>query len=128
MNYHEIARQFLEQYYSLYNADPVDGQLPRMQLAQVYREQSLFSIQNDEIIGANNIMQKICSENLINHRKRVDNFLTQPSLNNSLLIVVQGTSGFTDQEFQQMFTEIFFVVHENSNFFIVNQFFSLHGV
>lgn len=141
MDFKAIAKNFVDTYYAMYNTHPSQGEeYARIHLGQIYTDQTLATFQDREMVGVQDIMNFIALPSidpdtreeipcpLINHMKRPEHHLAQPSINNTILIWVQGTSGFTDQENTQPFTEIFLIAQEEGRFFIINEVFSLHGV
>lgn len=124
MSFENYARQFAEIYYNLYN--DIDQ---RRNLAEIYTPNSLLTLNNKQIVGNNDIMEELM--NLKNHRKLHQHVTAQPSLNDTILLTVQGQTGFLDDNGQVEtpleFFEIFLIGQENGQFFIINQIFSTIG-
>lgn len=134
MDFKQLAAHFVDLYYKGYNAHLKQGeesQIQRPNLADLYRDTSLLTNQDQEYVGVQLIM-KYLLENLKFHAKDPVNFSAQPSVGNSILICVQGDSFFVDMDPPQRlpFTEVFLItMNEQQNGFIIhNQIFSCQGV
>lgn len=123
MSFEEIANQFCQIYYELYN--DVDR---RAQLSEIYTPQTLLTLNRKQIMG-NDIMGEIMA--LQNHRKIHQHVTAQPSMNGTILMTVQGQTGFLDDNNQVEtpleFFEIFLIGQQDGQFYIINQIFSTIG-
>ncbi|OHT13049.1 hypothetical protein TRFO_03469 [Tritrichomonas foetus] len=89
-----------------------------------------MTLQDNQIVGVEPIIAKICEDALLSHRKVPSHITAQPSLNNTILVMTQGScyfEGAVDQENQMAFVEFFLIGMNETGFFIVNQIFSMHG-
>ena len=134
MDYKAVAKQFCDYYYGAYNGHLQNppSQIQRPHLANLYAPQSLLTNQLQELMGTEKIMNYIWSESLSHHVKSFVNMSAQPSVGNSIIIVVQGESFFLNDENQTKlpFTETFLIAmnQQNNGFIIFNQIFSTQGI
>ncbi|KAH0791185.1 nuclear transport factor 2 [Histomonas meleagridis] len=119
----EIARNFAQFYYGLYN-----DVNKRAQLQSLYTDQSCFTMQNSTFSGQQQIMSKLMDEGMLSNMKACTNFIAQPSVPGTILISVQGETMFQGEENTLAFLEIFLIGQVQGSFVILNQIFSTHGV
>ena len=140
MNFAEIGQNFIHAYFSTWNMEwRVDeaGNLQvladkRENLAQLYTPESLCTMQGEELVGVEKIMEKLMSEGLrdvIRSDDEAQIFITsQPSLNGTILIVCQGVMKMTPLEENPLpFTETFVIAPAGGSVQIVNQIFTTHS-
>lgn len=143
MDYNELAKQFTEFYYSMYNPkfdeelQFLEDDFNRKELASLYCDTSLVTYHNEEIMGTEKIMEYMLADKVKGHYEQMTNVLAQPSVDDSVLIVVQGDSFFpspeenpNDEKTPKLhYTEIFLIAQdqESGSFIIHNQVFSTQG-
>lgn len=154
MDYKEIGALFVQNYYELYNPEHIDeefkhfgGETHRDQLFPLYSDETYLTYQDNEMQGAEDIMNCLCDEKLKMQVKHVITFSVQPSVQDgngqsTLLIMAQGETWFRPEDENQenenqqeeevrnmSFTELFFVSvdMESCSFLIHNQIFSTGG-
>ena len=124
--FQQIANQFCVWYYTMQNSENKEA------LAGVYSDQSLFTLQEKQIVGRNSIMEKLTND-LGQTEKKPAHYIAQPSFDSqgeqTILISVIGDLKVTPEEDNVIpFFEIFLLQNIDGNFLVKNQIFSTHSL
>lgn len=132
MDYKEIAKNFIESFYSSFN-----DQEERGNIGAFYNDATLLTNQDYEFMGKDDIMEFLTSERFNNFRKEIYNFSSMPAEKN-ILIQVQGDSYFEDEDanlgddnnMKLPFAETFLIKfdEQSNSYLICCQIFSTQGI
>ncbi|KAL2162164.1 hypothetical protein VTH06DRAFT_7077 [Thermothelomyces fergusii] len=132
----EIAKQFVQHYYMTFDAD-------RKSLANLYRDNSMLTFQDTQVLGASRIAEKLVEEKRVGQllmgvlnlknlpfekiRHHTSNFNAQPGpTGNSLFILVSGVLAVDDESNPLSFTQAFQLCQDSAGqWFVFNDIFQL---
>jgi hypothetical protein len=120
-DYTAIAQNFATFYYQMYSAN-------RASLAQLYRANSMMTFEGTQIMGVQNIMERLNGLPQMAMPPTIDTLDTQPTgTTGSILVCVTGRMqldpGMPDGI---RFSETFHLVPEGGNYFVHNDIFRLN--
>jgi len=119
--YELIGEQFLRFYYAALDGD-------RNQLSSLYKDNSMLTVERNNVQGTALIMEKLLSYPRMQHKVTSAQF--QPLvINSSILILVNGELKQEGQEHELKFSQVFSLAAadaQGTNFYITNDMFSLN--
>jgi hydroxyethylthiazole kinase-like sugar kinase family protein len=130
MNISEIASSFVAWYNEKHNFNLETQVSERLELASVYTDDTLFTANTTELVGATDIMAYLLSEQLQQVRKVANNVTVQPMAGGLLLICAQGVMHMTfDEENEIPYADVFLIGQDpaSGQFFIANHLQSTTG-
>jgi Nuclear transport factor 2 (NTF2) domain len=120
-NYEQIGKTFVQQYYAMFDADAA----VRTGLANFYSDgNSLLTYEGQQIMGRQNIMEKLQRMGFQKIQHILTATDTQPTLDGGVLVVVLGQLK-TDDDPLQTFNETFVLKPLNQSFYIEHHIFRL---
>ncbi|XP_059468719.1 probable nuclear transport factor 2 isoform X1 [Neocloeon triangulifer] len=119
-NFEEIGREFVKQYYSLF-----DNQDTRLGMAVFYNaESSLLTFEGKQLQGALNIIEKFSTLGFKNINRVITTVDSQPMLDGGVLISVLGRLQ-CDEDPPHEFTQIFILQAIQGSFVLMHDIFRL---
>jgi len=121
MSHDDIARQFVQFYYSAFDSD-------RNRLRDLYGQDSWLSFEGAKVKGQNEIIAKLVSLPFTNPQHRIDTVDAQACPNNGILVFVSGALITEGESHPQRFSQIFNLqpLPGSNSFFIFNDMFRLN--
>jgi len=110
INYKQLADEFCKYYYSLYDTNFI-------LLNNFYNQASQFTFQDEEILGFNNLLEKLRSNGYYKFTHNNMKINSQPIGQNNLLINILGNISINDSIFQNKFIETIILQKDNLNKF-----------
>ncbi|POR32879.1 Nuclear transport factor 2, partial [Tolypocladium paradoxum] len=119
-NFEEIAKQFIEFYYSQFDTD-------RKSLASLYREQSMLTFESASVLGANAIVEKLTSLPFEKVKHQVSTLDAQPTMvEGGIVILVTGQLLVDEEQRPMNYTQAFQLARDPSGqYFVFNDLFKL---
>ena len=133
MNFSQIGEQFVDAYFSTWNPKFNEGgqivEVTRQHLHELYTPESLLTMQQNEIVGADDIMRYLTRDDLQGVLKQKEFVNCQPTVGGAILVLVQGAMKMTPAEQQTIpFSEIFIILPTpNGKVLIMNQVMTTHS-
>jgi hypothetical protein len=124
MNVDVLAQQFIQTYYEWFNPRSVDEPSDREQCGNLYIDESILTMQDQQFIGREQIMERLLDSRLSQVQKAPQVITAQPSIHGLILVAVQGAIMMSFEEENSLpFIEIFLLVPdlESGAYFILNQ-------
>jgi len=119
-NYEEISKQFVNQYYQIFD----DPNL-RPTLANFYQDQkSLMTFEGQQLMGKQKIIEKLTSLSFQSIKHIVTQVDAQPTFDNGIVVSVLGQLK-TDDDHPHTFNQIFIIKQEGTAFYIEHDIFRL---
>ncbi len=118
--FERIGRGFITQYYNCLAGD-------RNQLGGVYRDNSLVTWSNDQLMGINNVMPKIVSLTFGRSQWKQDEIDCQPMQNNGIFMVIQGQVRMENEEHPLRYNDVQILMQDQRGWYIQHQIFRILG-
>jgi hypothetical protein len=118
-NYKRITEEFCRYYINMYDNN-------FQNLANMYKTDSLFTYTDDEIIGFNNLVEKIRQYNIYKFTHSTVNVNSQPVGDRTLLVTLTGKISVNNSVIEQKFSETLLLQRDDHNrFYIYHTIFKL---
>lgn len=116
--YKQLAQDFCQKYYSCYDNKFSD-------LSPLYLNNSQFTFLDNEIVGFNDLINKLKSIGLYQFTHYNMNVISQPLGNNNVIININGTISFNGSIFTKKFLETIILERNNlnNNFYVISTIF-----
>ncbi|EEB07337.1 nuclear transport factor Nxt2 [Schizosaccharomyces japonicus yFS275] len=119
-DFNALATQFTTFYYQTFDAD-------RSQLAPLYRNESMLTFENTQVQGVANITEKLSSLPFQRVQHRVSTLDAQPTgQNGNVIVMVTGELLLDEEQNPQRYSQVFHLVNDNGNYFVLNDIFRLN--
>ncbi|KAL9116292.1 MAG: hypothetical protein Q9187_007184 [Circinaria calcarea] len=115
----EIAQQFIQFYYSTFDAD-------RKNLAALYREPSMLTFESAPVRGVTGIIEKLVSLPFQKITHEVTTLDAQPSNETGgILVMVTGALLVDEEQRPMKYTQVFQLLPADGSYFVFNDVFKL---
>ncbi|EPY51865.1 nuclear transport factor Nxt2 [Schizosaccharomyces cryophilus OY26] len=119
-DFNTLATQFTQFYYETFDTD-------RSQLSTLYRDESMLSFEGAQLLGAKNIVEKLVSLPFQRVQHRISTLDAQPSgANGSVVVMVTGELLLDEEQIAQRYSQVFHLVNNAGNYFVLNDLFRLN--
>ncbi|GKZ75662.1 nuclear transport factor 2 [Aspergillus niger] len=113
-----MAEQFVQFYYQTFDSD-------RQQLAGLYRDTSMLTFEDASMMGVAPIMDKLMGLAFQKVQHQISTLDAQPSVNNSIIVMVTGALLVDDEQRPMNYTQTFTLNPEGGSYYVFNDIFRL---
>ncbi|CAA92380.3 Nuclear transport factor Nxt2 [Schizosaccharomyces pombe] len=119
-DYNALATQFTQFYYQTFDSD-------RSQLSSLYREESMLSFEGAQLQGTKAIVEKLVSLPFQRVQHRISTLDAQPTgTTGSVIVMVTGELLLDEEQMAQRYSQVFHLVNNNGNYYVLNDLFRLN--
>ncbi|PYH89816.1 NTF2-like protein [Aspergillus ellipticus CBS 707.79] len=118
-DFQSIAQQFVQFYYQTFDNE-------RQNLAGLYRNESMLTFETSSMQGVQPIMEKLLGLAFQKVRHETSTLDAQPSINNSIIVMVTGALLIDEEARPMNYTQTFTLCPDgNGSYFVFNDIFRL---
>ncbi|WBW74266.1 nuclear import protein Nxt2 [Schizosaccharomyces osmophilus] len=119
-DFNALATQFTQFYYQTFDTD-------RSQLSSLYRDESMLSFEGAQLQGAKDIVEKLMGLPFQRVQHRISTLDAQPTgANGSVVVMVTGELLLDEEQMAQRYSQVFHLVNNGGNYFVLNDLFRLN--